>query len=175
MADPTLYSFVIKDSAGVTATVVVFTAYDATTETVSALFGNYVALGGVIDTLTDGQILEGRIIIPVFPDPSWKAAPVADSNVEKTALFNFRPDGTKYRTGIDIPAAAGAILDAKQRIILTSTPVVNLISNITGSIGGSSTVFAQSKASQALKVLVDAVTTFRKHRRSLDRVTTEIV
>lgn len=173
---PTIYSYTILDSAGVKATAGPFyVAYDAATETVAALTGNFAALGGLVDLITDGQIVDGRIIIDVAPDPGWKAAPVADSIVERTGLFNFKPLDSKYVQGADIPAISLAVLDAKSRVTLTNTNVINFITSMTQAtgIGGSNTVFANNKFLLALRTFVDVATTFRKHRRKMTRNTIE--
>jgi hypothetical protein len=173
--DPTIYSYTLQDSRGVKATVAVYVAYDATTETVSALLGNWADLGGSIDAITDAKILHGRVIIPALPDPAWKANAVADSDVERTGLFNFRPTDFTYVEGVDIPAISLAVLTADGRIDLSNSNVTafkNQMTQNTG-IGGSNTVFAQNKFDIALKILVDVMTSFRKHRKQLARKTTE--
>ena len=169
MPSPTIYSYTIQDAAGTKATAKVYVAFDAATETVGALTGNFAALGGVIDDMIDGQIIDGNITINVLPDPDWKSAPVADSIVERTALFNFLPEDSKYAQGVDIPAISLTVLDAKERVILTDAKITAFISNMTDNIGGSHTVFAQNQFLLALKTLKDVATTFRKHRRQLTR------
>jgi hypothetical protein len=176
MPKPTIYSFTIKDASGVKSTFDLSVAFDAATETVGALIGNFAALGGVLDPVTDGQIIDGRIIIDVAPDPSWKSAPVADSIVERTALLTYQQANTTYVASVDIPAISLSVLDAQERPIVASGALKTFSDNLTQStgIGGSVTVFANSKYSNALQKLIKAVTTFRKHRRSLDAKTTVI-
>lgn len=177
MPKPTIYSYTIKDSSGVKSTFDLSVAYDAATETAGALIGNFAALGGLLDAVIDGQIIDGRIIVDVAPDPSWKAAPVADSIVERTALLTFRQANTTYVASVDIPAISLSVLDAQEAPIINAGALQTFISNLTNQstgIGGSATVFANSKYSNALLALVKAVTTFRKHRRSLDAKTTKI-
>jgi len=173
--DPTIYSYTVQDSRGVKATFTAYVAYDATTETVSALLGNWADLGGSLDAITDGKILSGKVIIPALPDPAWKASAVADSDVERTGLFNFRPTDFTYVEGEDVPAISLSVLNADGRIDLANTNVVafkNQFIQNTG-IGGSNTVFAQNKFEIALKILVDVMTTFRKHRKQLSKKTKE--
>lgn len=177
MPKPTIYSFTIKDSSGVKSTADFSVAYDAATETVGALIGNLAALGGLLDAVIDGQIIDGRILIDVAPDPSWKTAPVADSIVERTALLTFQQANTTYVASIDIPAISLSVLDAQEAPIINAGALQTLINNLvnqTTGIGGSATVFANSKYANALTKLLKAVTTFRKHRRSLDAKTTKI-
>jgi len=175
MPDPTIYSYTVQDSRGVKATVAVYTAYDAATETAAALLGNWADLGGDIDALTDGKIIHGKVIIPALPDPAWKAAAVADSDVERTGLFNFRPTDFTYVEGVDIPAISLSVLNADGRINLAAGAVTAFVADMTQNtgIGGSNTVFAQNKFEVALKILVDVMTTFRKHRKQLSKKTIE--
>jgi hypothetical protein len=176
MPKPTIYSFTIKDSRGVKSTFDLSVAYDAATETVGALIGNFAALGGVLDPITDGQIIDGRIIIDVAPDPSWKTAPVADSDVERTLLEQFQQANTSYVASVDVPAVSLSVLNAQGQPITGSGALQTFNNNMTqaSGIGGSTTVFANSKYSNALQKLLKAVTTFRKHRRSLDARTTVV-
>lgn len=177
MPKPTFYSFTLKDSSGVKSTFDISVAYDAATETAGALVGNVAAVGGLLDAVTDAQITDCRIVIDVAPDPSWKAAPVADSIVERTALLSFRQANTTYVASIDIPAISLSVLDAQEAPIINAGALQTFISNITNQttgLGGSATVFANSKYSNALQALLKAVTTFRKHRKSLDAKTTKV-
>lgn len=175
MPDPTIYSYTVQDSRGVKATFNAYVAYDATTETVSALLGNWADLGGSVDAITDGKIIHGEVRIPALPDPAWKASAVADSDVERTALFNFRPTDFTYVQGEDVPAISLNVLDAQGKVQLANAAVQAFINNMTQNtgIGGSNTVFAQNKFAYALKFFVDVMTSFRKHRKQLSRKTIE--
>lgn len=174
MPSPTIYSFTLQDAAGVKATSVYYVAYDAATETVGALLGNIAALGGLLDAITDGQIIDARVIIDLAPDPSWKSAPVSNSNVERTGLFDLNQNNSKYVSPVDVPSIARS-KSPKDRITLTDTDIAAFITNLTQAtgIGGSNTVFNNSKFSNATRSLRDALVTFRKHKRALDRVSFE--
>jgi hypothetical protein len=174
MPSPTQYSFTIKDKSGVPATCLVYVAYDAVTETVGALAGNIAALGGLLDAITDGVITDCRIIIDVAPDPSWKTVAVANTDTEQTGLFNFNQANSKYVQGVDVPCFKDSLI-VSGRINLAATAVANWITNLTSNdgIGLSTTVFANSKFSNALESLRDAAVTFRKRRRERSKVSFE--
>jgi len=174
MPSPTIYSFTLQDDSGVKASHIVYVAYDAATETIGALTGNLAAYGGLLDAITDAKIIDARIIIDVAPDPSWKAAPVTPSDVERTGLFDFNQANSKYVAPEDVPAMARS-KSPKDRINLADADVAAYITNVTqaSGIGGSHTVFANSKFLNALQSLRDAAITFRKHRRSLSKVSFE--
>lgn len=165
MPSPTIYSFTLKDARGVSATTTgIYVSYDAATETVGALVGNIAALGGTIDAITDAVITDCRIVIDVAPDPSWKSAPVASSDVQESFNLNFTQANSKYVQSVLIPGLKNSIL-VNNAPAPTATPLSTFITNMTTSIGGSSTVFANSKYSNALTALKDVFITFRPHRK----------
>lgn len=177
MPKPTIYSFSLIDSEGVKASHDVFVSYDAATETVGALVGNIAAYGGLLDAVTGAQITDCRIIVDVAPDPSWKSAPLANSTVERSAVVNFHQANTPYAWGTVIPAIRDALVIAG-RLLLASGALKTLVDTlknqtpVSGGIGGSGTVFAQSPYSNALIAFKDAFRSTRKHRRELERVST---
>lgn len=166
MPSPTIYSFTITDASGKTkATSIYYVAYDAATETVGALVGNIAALGGLIDPVTGGVITDCRITIDVAPDPSWKTTPIAGSDAEKTLVMNFDQANSKYAQELIVPAIRDTLLDANGRPIVATGAIATLVSNLTNQttgIGGSTTVFGNSKYSNALQRLRDAFISFRK-------------
>lgn len=166
MPSPTIYSFTLKDARGVQATTTgIYVAYDAATQTVGAMTGNVAALGGLIDAITDAQIVDARLIIDIAPDPAWKAAPVANSDIQESFNFNFLQANSKYVQSVLVPGL-------KQSILVDNAPapgvnpLLAFISAMTGSIGGSNTVFANSKYSNDLTALKDVFVSFRPHRRA---------
>lgn len=175
MPAPTIYSFTLQDDKGVKATVPVYVAYDAATETVAALVGNIAALGGLLDAITDAQIIDCRIIIDVPPDPSWKSAPLADTWVVNGALLTFGQANTKYADSITVPAPAASQITAGKVNIGSGSAFDNFIQALIGSagIGGSHTVFANSKFSNALNSFRHIDLNLRKRRKQLTKQTTE--
>jgi len=176
MPSPTIYSYTFIDDKGVKATLPVFVAYDAATETVGALVGNVAALGGTLDALSGAQIIDARIIIDVAPDPSWKSSPVAGDYVETGGKFTFGQNGSKYVDSLVVPGIANANV-VNGKIDLTSGHAAdNFIQQIIGAggIGGSHTVYANSKFLNALNSFRFCDLNVRKHRRQLTKQTSEV-
>jgi hypothetical protein len=175
MSSPTIYSFTLVDDAGVKATHKIYVSYDGATETINAIIGNILAYGATLDAVTDCRIEEVRITIPIDPDPSWKAAAIVPSDVERGGLFDFTQENSKYLEPVQVPGYKRS-LSPKERIDLTAAAYLAwaapLLNHVTG-IGGSSEVFANSKFSNELDVLRHAAITFRKHRRGLSKVSEE--
>jgi len=175
MPSPTIFSFSVRDSMGTPATIPFFVAYDATTETVSALIATAAVLGGHLDAIIDAKITGFSISINNLPDPSWKASPVADSIVERTALANFLPLDSIYPEPIDVACISLSVLDAKGRVDLANSAWVafrNDVIQATG-IGGSAEVFVNNKFLLALRVFQNVSTTFRKHKKPVKAETKE--
>jgi len=166
MPSPTIYSYTLKDARGVQATTTgIYTSYDAATQTVGAMTGNVAALGGLIDAIVDAQIIDCRLIIDIAPDPAWKSAPVANSDVQESFNFNFLQANSKYVQSVLVPGVKNSILVAGAPVP-GSAPLSAFIADMIGSIGGSSTVFANSKYSNDLTALKDVFISFRPHRRA---------
>jgi len=166
MPSPTIYSYTLKDARGVQATTTgIFTSYDAATQTVGAMTGNVAALGGLIDAITDAQIIDARLIIDVAPDPAWKSSPVASSDVQESFAFDFLQANSKYVQGVLVPGLKQSILVGGAPVP-TANPLLAFITDMIGSIGGSSTVFANSKYSNDLTALKQVYVSFRPHRRA---------
>jgi len=164
MPSPTIYSFTLKDARGVQATTTgIFVAYNAAVQTVGAMAGNVAALGGLIDAITDAQIIDCRMIIDVAPDPGWKSAPVAGSDVQESLNFSFLQANSKYVQGVLIPGLKNAML-VDGAPVPSAAPLSDFIDDMITNIGGSSTVFANSKFSNALNALDSVFVSFRPKR-----------
>lgn len=167
MPSPTILSYTIRDENGDPAVADLYVAYDATTETVSALLGAAAAFGGLIDAVTGGKITEFNIKIPAAPDPSWKAAALADSDVQKTLLENFNAADTLYPQEFIVPALRGTLVDTNGQPILTSGGAIALLN--AAIVAGSGAVFPNNKFLLDLVSLRDAAVTFRKSKDSRKR------
>jgi hypothetical protein len=177
MPTPTIYSFTIEDYTGAKSSAKFYVGYDAATETAGALTGNLAALGGLLDAVTAGKIIDARILIDVAPDPSWKAAALANLEVEQTLLLNFNQAGSKYASSVDIPDLRDTLIDAAGKPIIATGAIATLVSNLTNQttgIGGSTTVFGNSAFLNALESLRDAAVAFRKHRRKRKSISTRL-
>jgi hypothetical protein len=145
---------------------------DGTTIAANELFYGTVIKN--IDDITDGQIIRARLSVDLMPaalTAGIKTAPAVPSRVEETGLFNFSQDTSPYKAPIDVPAIAQAVLTSGGRIDLTNTDVTDFINDMTSA--GPASQQPVSKYEYDLQALLDAVQTFRKHRRQLIRATFE--
>ncbi len=167
----TIASYTIQDSAGVKAPHAEFWLIPDTL-TVATVMTWFLGVGETVDDITDGQIVRVSVEFrPDFSGAGYKTVPVANSSVEKTGLFNFSQGGSIYKSPLDIPAIATSVLTSGGTIDLTNADIIAFISNQTGAgIGGET---PSSKYANALIALIDALQTFRKHRRQLNRSTFE--
>jgi len=164
MPSPTIFSYTIRDESGDKATAALYVAYDAATETVSALLGAAAAFGGAIDAVTGGVITEFNIKIPALPDPAWKDVPDTDSDVQKTLLENFNAADTLYPQEFIVPALKGTLVDANGHPILTSGGAIDTMNDLI--VAGSGAVFPNNQFLLDLTALRDAAVTFRKRKDS---------
>lgn len=168
MAQPLVLSYQITDALGVTATHPVFINAPSG-ETLAQLqtFANdYTPL---IDAVTDGEITGIELRIPLVVTGA-KSGPVAGSEVERTGLFNFEQAGTRYKFGVDVPSIANALL-VNGKIDLSNAAITNWVAFLEATTIGITFV---SKFANALTALLDAVITFRKHRKLENKRSYEI-
>jgi hypothetical protein len=125
---------------------------------------------GVLDPITGAQI-DKMIVKITLPFSGAKSAPIAGSEVEKTGLFNFEQAGSFYKFGIDVPAIAASVLNSQGLIDLTNTNIQNWITFLGTVTAGVTFV---SKFINALVALLDALISFRKHRKQESRRTIEL-
>lgn len=170
MPSPTIFSYSLLDDSGVTASVDLFVAYDASTETVAALIATASAFGGLLDAVTGMKITEFNLKINGLPDPDWKAAPIAGTDPEKTLLENFRITDSKYVQEFDVPGIRQTLITADKQPVIGSGAIKAMNDAIIGSLGTG--VFANSKFLLDLTALVDASISFRKHRKKRKAVST---
>jgi hypothetical protein len=172
MPTPTIFSYSIKDENGDPATTDLFVSYDAATETVAALLGAAAAYGGLIDAVTGGKITEFNVKINALPDPAWKAAAIADSDIQKSLLTNFNVTDTKYPQEVLIPALKGTLVGTDGKPILTAGGAIKALTD--GLVAPSGGVSVQNKFLLDLTSLRDAAVSFRKRKGSLSRSRVEV-
>lgn len=165
MPSPTIFSYSLEDENGTRATADIFVAYDASTETVSSILGAAAAFGGLIDAVTGALIVEFNVKINALPDPSWKDAAVADTDIEKTLLLNFNAADTKYPEPIMVPGVLGSLIDTDGKPVLTSAGAIDALCDAIAA--GSGAVYPNNKFLLDLTSLRDAAITFRKRKGSL--------
>lgn len=161
MADPTIFEYQIQDDQGLTNRSALYVAYDGATETVDALIGAWSAYGGLIDPCIDGQIIEGRITIPLIPNVAWKSAPIEGNNVNQVMALNFENDFNSYLTDLLLPSYRESTLTAIGQPNIAANPLLALINAM---IAGSGAVFPNSRDLHDLDALRDAFLTVRKVR-----------
>jgi len=164
MPSPTILSYTIEDESGDTETAVLYVAYNAAVLTVGGLLGAAAAFGGVIDAVTGGRIKEFNIKIPALPDPSWKAAALADSDVQKQLLENFNAADTLYPQDFYVPAINPALIDTDGKPILTPAGAIDAMNDLI--VSGTLNVFPNNRFLLDLTSLRDAAITFLKKKGS---------
>lgn len=164
MPSPTILSYFLRDSSGEPGSCDLFVAYDAAVETISALLGAWAAFGGLLDAVTGCKIQNGLLRIPALPDPSWKAAAVADTDIQQTLLENFNATDTIYPQEFIVPGVRDTLITGDTPII-GSGAIKTMNDAIIGSVGTG--VFANNKYLLDLISLRDAGKTFRKRKGTL--------
>lgn len=170
MADPTIFEYQLQDDQGVKSRSSVYVAYNAATSTVASLQGAWAEIGGLLDAVTDAEIIEGRITIPFAPDPAWKTAPIEGNNVNQVMVLDFENDFNRYLTPILIPAYRESTLLPNGDPDLADTALAAFISQIIDDAG---TVFVNSRDLHQIDALRKAFLTVRKLKgnRALTTVT----
>lgn len=164
MASPYVLSHTVLDANGVKTSVpAYFVPTTPSTVTVANLLTNWTDLGTALDNVTNGQIIGGRITIPVNPDAGWKSAPVDENDVSDVAVLNFNNAVTRYAMEYFIPALLNAYITGG-KIDLTNTALLALISFLTAP--ATAGAFSNT-AGQDLTSLRDAFQADRKHRKQL--------
>ncbi len=161
MADPTIFSASFVDDAGVRATALDYVSYDGALTTVNDLLDAALAWGTLVDPLSDAQCTSVTVSITQTGVPGAKSAPVADSTVERTALFSFHQAGSVHISSTDIPGFANSII-TNGRVDLTNSAVIAFINYMQNA----TQPFApQSVAGRAILAFMHVVLSFRKRRK----------
>jgi hypothetical protein len=162
MADPTIFNYSLLDDEGLKNNTDFPVAYDGSTETVDSLIGAWLAYGGLLNAVTDAEIVGGSITIPLIKDGSWKATPAEGNNVNQVMNLNFNNDFNQYATSILIPAYKETQLNGDGSVNLAATALAAFIAAIIAGEGGE--VFPNSTSLHDLNALRDAFLTVRKVR-----------
>jgi len=124
------------------------------------------AYGALLDDITDGQIVQGRITIPLSPDAAWKAAPIEGNNVNQVMNLNFENDFNRYLTAVLIPAYKESLLTPSGVPDLADADLAAYIAAV---IAGTVNVFPNSRDLHDLDAIRDAFLTVRKVRNQKQR------
>jgi hypothetical protein len=142
----------------------------ADSNTIATLATQLQAFQAVYDPMTGAVIRKVTLKLNMPADSGNKTDPVAGCENEKTGLFNYSQTGSVYKYGIDVPGIDEAlIVDGK----------INLTDAIVEAFDAwlkiaHSNVQAVSKYGLVLVALLDALLSFRKHRRAENRRSYEI-
>lgn len=162
MADPTIFEYQLKDDQNLPNRNALYVAYDGATTTIDSLIGAWSAYGGLLDAITDARILEGRITIPLIPNPAWKTVPILGNNVNQVMSLNFENDFNTYLTDVLVPAYKESLLVVGTRVPNLAAPALSAY--IAAVIAGSGAIFPNSRDLHDLDGLRDAFLTVRKVR-----------
>lgn len=159
MADPTIFEWQVQDDQGTKNRIHTYMAYNGATETVDSLIGGWTAFGDLIDAGIDGQILKGRITIPLIANAGWKAAPNAGNNCNQVMVVNFDNDFNSYATPLLLPSYQEALLDAQGRPDIADAALAAIIAAVIDDTG---TQFFNSRSLHDLNAFREAFLTTRK-------------
>ncbi len=163
------YSATVLDELGVTATSLAHVDVDPAT-TLAAVATAAGAWAADLDPIIGGQITGLRVTLNVPVPGGLKTTPDAGSRVEQTGLFNFGVAANGRRYGVSVPSLSdGKIAGGKINILDTDVQAfIDLLKTAVTAIG-----FVNS-AGQEFTRAIDAVLSFRKHRRQLTRSSFEV-
>lgn len=172
MADtvPMQFSYTLQDAFG-TKGVALINALADPAATVANLQTQWASIGALLDAITSGKIIGGHYRALQGPvDTDGK--PAADSRIEQSGIFNFSATGTGYKQAVLVPSIADAVLTTGGRIDLANADVSAFFTALVTAVAG---VLEWTSANrQALLALVDALLSFRKHRKQLQRSSFEV-
>lgn len=171
MADtiPAQFSYTLQDELGTKGVALVNALVDPAA-TVTQLNGQWSAIGLLLDAITSGKIIGGHY--RVLEGTIGKTAPSTGSRIEQSGTFNFSATGTSYKTPVLVPSLVDTAIGAGGRIDLANADVLAFFTALTTAVAG---VLEWTSANrQALLALVDALLSFRKHRKQLQRSSFEV-
>src|SRR6266540_5575569 len=159
MADPTIFSYSLLDDTGWRSLTNFPVAYDGATETVDALIGGWLYYGGLLNAITDAEIVGGSVLIPLIKDAGWKATPAEGNNVNQVMNLNFNNDFNSYATSILIPSYKETQVNTTppRAPNLAATALAAFIAAVLAGEGGE--VFPNSNSLHDLNALRDAFLT----------------
>jgi hypothetical protein len=140
------------------------------TQTIAQLITNVGAQATLLTPLTEGSVSQVTITLLTESVPSIVTDVTAE--IERNGIFNFVQHGApkEYKDGIAIPAFNTAKL-VNGRINLSDTDVAAWIAAIESVSAAFQIV---SKFGFTLPTLLDTLMSFRKHRKSLTKRSSEV-
>jgi len=121
--------------------------------------------------LSDAHVSAG--LIRVIPTLTPLSSPdQARSRVEQTGVLNFLATGSDKRWGMAIPGLSPNVMTG-DRIDLGNSGVINLLQVMTGAINSGTAVSFTNSHNQPLTTFADALVSFRRDRKQLQRASFE--
>lgn len=160
---PLRLSATVQDERGIKANVNAHVFIDPA-QTVTAIDTALAAWVVALDAITGGQVIRNSAsIIPALPG-GIKSAPVAGSEVEEVATFDFTQSGTPYHYGNVVPSFLESLETAAHKPDLTNAAVLAYTTLLTTSpvLGG----YYSGPGNDQLLALAYAFLSVRKHRRA---------
>jgi len=167
-SQPAVLSATIVDKWGIEASAPFYALVDDS-KTVAAMLAEADAFWSALDLCTDGYIRRVRLeLVPAIPGGVKTAAVATGATVEQTGLLGFSATGTSKRYSGTIPAISdGATVLSADRIVLNTVDPVGALIFILTTVG---TVLKwANEHNQQITAFVDALVSFRKKRKQLQR------
>lgn len=164
MADPTIFSYGLRDANKVHTSTRAYAIYNGAVETVDALIGNWTQLGGLIDAASGAQIIGGGVNIPLKPNAAWKDAPLAVNDVSDVIGLSFSNTFNSKKWTFILPQPLAAQLDADGKVVLTEANLDALVTLLVTSFTNGS---YSDDNGQDLDALEYGFQSDRKHRKQI--------
>ena len=157
-------SYRMLDKLGVVVSMPVYVKIDDT-KTIAQMLGDANLIGQQIDPISDSQILDYSIAVTGNAVSGAKSSPAATAENERTGLFNFSQATSPYRFGVDVPAIADTKISGG-KINLADSDILAFIAALTAA---GTALTPESTSLYTLSALLDALISFRKHRKAESR------
>ena len=156
-----------QDSYGIASTTNASATVDDT-KTVAQMITDVIDWENTVSGLTQASEIKSTIRLTAHQnsDPT-----PGTGDIEKGSLFNFNNASDGYAQGYWIPDVNPSILTSTGLIDLTNTNVTDFITFMTTA---HTAITIVTKGVRALTALRDALISFRKHRKPLERKTKEV-
>lgn len=165
---PIQFSFSLQDSEGVIAAETLYANADST-KLVSDLVTDYGTVLGLVEGITAGKVIHGRVSLQ-FGASTTGGRPVAGVPIEQTALFTEGNASNSRSFGVDVPSFLTSKISGG-RPNLADTEVAAFVSAL--DTPATDYEFTNNQFI-ALNGLRRAELSFRKHRRALTRLSSEV-
>lgn len=157
------FSYQLRDSSGITANTDIFcNVADATT--ITNLRAYWIALGTLLDAVTDAKITRGRLTLGQSADPGFKANPASPSVVDLAGVLQFNVASSLRTWPIVIPAL-GTSQQSAGRVNLNATALHALINQALQGTGSAGTYIPSNPQGQVFTSIQNGFRGERSHRK----------